>query len=387
LTLKPTPLAAASAIQWPDGMDEQYFLDNYWQEKPLLIRQALPEFSTPLPADELAGLSLEPEANSRIITRDNDGQYKLEHGPFDEDRFSTLTDNQWSLLVSDVEKLIPEFAIYMQPFRFIPDWRIDDLMISYAPDGASVGAHVDEYDVFLLQGSGVRRWSIDARADTNHQLMNNGDLKILSNFQATDSWELQAGDMLYLPPGMAHHGVAVGEDCTTWSIGFRAPYLPEFVAHLAELISEQMTPARYRDGRLTPAQQGEISKTSIQRFKAIWEEFTQLDDSEFARLLGCWLTESSVMAPPADNDPAQLAQADKAMTLTVAKSPYCRFAWVEQQGETALLFYNGAALPCSTEFATTICSQMSMTLVLSDLNASDEIALQKLLDTGCLVSE
>ena len=148
-------------IQWPSDIDECIFLDQFWQKKPLLIRQAFPDFVTPLPADELAGLSLEPDTSGRIIVRDSNGAYTLEHGPFAENRFATLTDNQWSLLVTDVEKHIPEFIAYLQPFRFIPDWRIDDLMVSYAPDGASVGAHVDDYDVFLLQASGKRRWLIE----------------------------------------------------------------------------------------------------------------------------------------------------------------------------------------------------------------------------------
>ena len=376
-----------TAISWPDGIDDEYFLAHYWQQKPLLIRQAFPSFVTPLSADELAGLSLEADANARIIKRENDEQYKLEHGPFDENRFAALTDNQWSLLVSDVEKLIPEFSAYLQPFRFIPDWRIDDLMISYAPDGASVGAHIDEYDVFLLQGSGVRHWAIDTRVDVEHQTASEGDLKILSNFHASENWELMAGDMLYLPPGMPHHGVAKGDNCTTWSVGFRAPYLPEFVAHMAELISEQMTPARYTDGHMARARHGEISIASIQKFKSVWQQATQLNDTEFAKLLGRWLTEPSVSTQLASGDDALHVISDNKDRLTLQKSPYSRLAWIEQSTEEALLFFNGAALPCSNVFAINICGHQEITLKVTELEQRDKQALQTLLDTGCLLAE
>ncbi|MFK7893026.1 MAG: cupin domain-containing protein, partial [Granulosicoccus sp.] len=131
-------------VSWPEGLDESVFLRDYWQQKPLLLRDAFPGFETPLTADELAGLSVETDTTARLITCDDDDIYQLENGPFPEERFAQLTDNRWSLLVTDVEKLLPELRAWMEPFSFLPQWRVDDLMISYAPDGASVGAHVDE---------------------------------------------------------------------------------------------------------------------------------------------------------------------------------------------------------------------------------------------------
>ena len=240
-------------ICWPDGIDEEHFLSEYWQKKPLLIRQAFPSFVTPLPADELAGLSLDPDTTPRLIMQDSGGDYHVEYGPFDETRFSSLTGNNWSLLVTDVDKHIPQLATYLDPFHFLPNWRIDDLMISYAPEGASVGAHVDDYDVFLLQASGQRRWSIDLDASRNQQLLADAQLKLLSSFQADEVWELMPGDMLYLPPGIGHHGVASSEQCTTWSVGFRAPASDELLLRLAELISEKEPPERFTDGAIQPA--------------------------------------------------------------------------------------------------------------------------------------
>ncbi len=373
-------------IHWPAGINEQVFLSEYWQQKPLLIRQAFPDFDTPLPADELAGLALEPETAGRIITKDENAAYHLEQGPFAEDRFSSLTGNQWSLLVTDVEKHIPEFKAYLQPFRFIPDWRIDDLMISYAPDGASVGAHVDEYDVFLLQGSGVRTWHIDSRVHAVHEMRKDGDLKLLANFDATDTWDLMPGDMLYLPPNMAHHGIANGDDCTTWSIGFRAPRLPDLVSRMAELIGEQMTSERYTDGALTPAQHGEISEASVQRFKTIWTQATQLGDKDFAQLLGRWLTESSVTDATHGVNPASDSFFNMGnKSLRFDKEPFSRFAWVSVTADKAMLFVDGESFTCSTVFAQHLCAAPHVVTIDAKTCSIDDMqAIQLLVTQGSL---
>ena len=392
-----TPLVFHQTIQWPEGINAQHFLDEYWQKKPLLIRQAFPDFVTPLPADELAGLSLEPETTGKLITRNDKGAYHLEYGPFDEERFATLTGNDWSLLVTDVEKHIPELAAFLQPFRFIPDWRIDDLMVSYAPDGASVGAHVDEYDVFLLQGSGVRTWRIDARNDVKHPMRSDGDLKILASFTATDTWDLDPGDMLYLPPNTAHHGIAQGEDCTTWSIGFRAPRLPDLVSRMAELISEEMALDRYRDGQLTPLLRGEISPDSIARFKDVWNQATRIDDEKFACLLGRWLTESnatnfeddthfkndspgSSSAPGSSNHPAK---------LSLSKDPFSRFAWTrtKDSGDQATLFVDGNSFSCSVALAVSLCAaEPGAELEEHTFTENDDALVTTLIEAGSLVA-
>ena len=398
-----TPIFS-DTIHWPNGITEQVFLDDYWQKKPLLIRQAFPAFDTPLPADELAGLALEDDIPARLITRDKAGGFSLEHGPFTEERLTSLPESDWSLLVTDIEKHVPEFAAYLQPFRFIPDWRIDDLMISYAPDGASVGAHVDEYDVFLLQGSGTRRWSIDARSDTLHEMRSDGDMKILANFDPTDSWELLPGDMLYLPPNMAHHGIAVGELCTTWSVGFRAPRVPDFTARLAELISEQMGAERYTDAQLTPAKAGEISHASIEKFRAIWDRVTSLDNQEFAVLLGRFLTESNSLLPESDGQMLAIADdfsdttagddtsagvgagADNNTSLILQKSPFSRFAWIESEDANTILFVDGETYPCNKSFACTLCANNQFVQLEKRVMTNEEkFLIQNLVRAGCLL--
>lgn len=376
----------SQSIQWPQGIDQQRFLNEYWQQKPLLIRNAFTNFESPLPADELAGLSLEPDTTGKIITRDTNGAYRIEYGPFTEERFDSLTDNNWSLLVTDVEKYLPQLLCYLQPFRFIADWRIDDLMISYAPDGASVGAHVDEYDVFLLQGSGVRTWGIDERKNITHILRRDGDLKILEDFQASSTWDLKAGDMLYLPPGVAHHGTAKGDDCTTWSIGFRAPLMSDIFARLAELISESMPALRYSDSAPTPAVPGEISDATLQTFRRYWIKTSTLGDHEFAQLLGRCLTESSG-APEAFQERACSAeQYDQSDQHKMVKSPFSQFAWRRVSQDKAILFVDGTSYPCSLKLAQTLCATASVFDAQEySFHENDQTLLRSLNESGSLL--
>ncbi len=144
-------------MQLLGGLSAEEFLQQYWQKKPLLIRQAIPDYSTPLSPDELAGLACEQEVESRLILeKDADTPWQLEHGPFTETRFSQLPATHWTLLIQKVNQLLPQLAELLDQFNFIPNWRIDDVMVSYAPEAGSVGPHVDQYDVFLLQGLGIK---------------------------------------------------------------------------------------------------------------------------------------------------------------------------------------------------------------------------------------
>lgn len=346
-----------SRIQWPDGLDEATFLAEYWQQKPLLIRQALPRFDTPLPADELAGLSLEPETTPRLIIQDADGAYHLEHGPFQPDRFATLTGNDWSLLVTDVEKHLPELASYLQPFTFLPGWRIDDLMVSYAPVGASVGAHIDEYDVFLLQASGSRRWSIEAPAAEGYEMVSDSDLKLLAAFCPTESWELDPGDLLYLPPGIPHHGVASTEPCTTWSIGFRAPTTADFVMRMAELICENLPQERYTDGPIAASMPGEIDASALARFADIWHRAMGQDSETLAMMTGRFLTESANVTAAMSGD-EEVGEISDSTHWQAA--PFSRFAWrtfpdTRNVKTTVQLFVDGEAYVCSQRLAIDLC--------------------------------
>ncbi|UZE97929.1 cupin domain-containing protein [Alkalimarinus alittae] len=214
----------------------EQFLSEYWQKKPLLIRQAIPNFECPISPDELAGLACEPEVESRIIIENHEGQpWHPLNGPFNEEQFSQLPETNWSLLIQGLDAIVPEISDLLNHFRFIPNWRIDDIMASYAPKGGSVGPHYDYYDVFLLQAQGKRRWLTGQHCDEHSKTLNNTPLRILEDFETENDWVLEPGDMLYLPPQVAHHGISMG-DCITLSIGLRSPTHDQILTSFTDYI-------------------------------------------------------------------------------------------------------------------------------------------------------
>lgn len=270
------------------------FLKQYWQTKPLLIRNAIRHIQPTLDADTLAGLSLEDSVRSRIVRQiPDEDRWNCTYGPFTEDDFSTLPATHWTLLVQDVEKHLPEHAAVIEHFSFLPRWRIDDLMVSYAVDGGSVGPHIDQYDVFLLQVSGQRRWQLQTKNITESDLQINSELSILKSFQADEDWVLNPGDLLYLPPGIPHFGVAVGE-CMTYSIGFRAPR----TADILQVFSEQLAntddkPLRHIDSTSnTTPHRGELTNSELSRMQNILRRSLDNDDV-FIKAMGSLLTEAT----------------------------------------------------------------------------------------------
>ncbi len=230
------------------GLSAQRFLSEFWHKKPLLIRQAIPDFSPLLSRIELFELAGRDDVESRLVTRVR-RRWNLQSGPFD--ALPAVTEKAWTLLVQGVNLHDDAADALMQRFRFIPDARLDDLMISYATDGGGVGPHFDSYDVFLLQAHGKRRWRISAQKDLS--LVEGLPLKILKNFQAEQEFELLPGDMLYLPPHYAHDGIAVGE-CMTYSIGFRAPSYQELGEAFLQFMADSIElSGRYADPQLKPA--------------------------------------------------------------------------------------------------------------------------------------
>ena len=230
------------------GLSPQTFMRRHWQKKPLLIRQAVPAVSAPLSRTQLFDLTARDDVESRLIVHDDQGRWRLRHGPFKRRSFPSLAQMRWTLLVQGLDLHVPAAHELLARFRFIPDARLDDLMLSFATDGGGVGPHFDSYDVFLLQVQGRRRWRIGRLKDP--ALEPDAPLKILSNFQAEQEWLLEPGDMLYLPPRWAHEGVAVGE-CMTCSIGFRAPERHRWGAEVLQRMLDAAEPADaqtlYRD--------------------------------------------------------------------------------------------------------------------------------------------
>ncbi len=252
-----------------DDITPEEFLKTYWQKKPRLIRRAFPDFSCPISADELAGLACEEGIRSRLVLeKDGDYPWQVINGPFTESDFKTLPDTHWTLLVQDVNQYVPDVAAMLQYFSFIPYWRIDDVMISYAPEQGNVGPHLDSYDVFLLQGIGRRKWQINPDNYSEDDFIPDLDLRIINHFQSKQDWILEPGDMLYLPPGVAHHGVAL-EPCLTLSIGFLAPSQSELIGNfIDDCLVNSPHDVRYRDPDLKIQKHpGEISGQSLEKIK------------------------------------------------------------------------------------------------------------------------
>jgi len=219
------------------GMTPARFLREHWQKKPLLVRNAFPRFRDPIDPDELAGLSCELGVESRIVREKGGARpWEVTYGPHEEEAFAALPDRGWTILVQELNRHVPDAALLLEPFSFVPNVRVDDVMVSFAAPGGSVGPHVDSYDVFLVQGLGKRRWRWGTKPVQNARFKEGLELRILEKPRFDEDEVLGPGDMLYLPPGFAHHGIAV-TPCLTYSVGFRAPNAGEMwrdlAAHLA----------------------------------------------------------------------------------------------------------------------------------------------------------
>ncbi|PVY75348.1 50S ribosomal protein L16 3-hydroxylase [Tamilnaduibacter salinus] len=330
----------------PGGPDVDTFLSEYWQKKPLVIRGAFPELASPVSPDELAGLACEPTVESRLVLDEKDGKpWQLENGPFDPERFSDLPTTGWTLLVQGLDHWVPELAPLLDRFRFIPNWRLDDIMASYAPEGGSVGPHFDQYDVFLLQAEGCREWHFGGHCDEQSPRVAETPLRILKDWQPEETVLLEPGDMLYLPPGIGHHGIARG-DCVTLSVGFRAPSHDDILTGFSDFLCEQAGAEQLlRDPDLTaPENPGEIGPEAIDRAASVLE-----DQLRRRRELALWFGQyttapknDSIVIPPDDPlpEPNALREAlDSGQTLRWNEGS--RFAWHRLSDEETALFVDG----------------------------------------------
>jgi 50S ribosomal protein L16 3-hydroxylase len=345
------------------NFDIDAFLRDHWQKTPLLIRNPWAAWQNPLEPDEFAGLACEEDVESRLITHKGGG-WELEHGPFDESRFATLGSSNWTQLVQAVDHFVPDVAALIDAFRFVPNWRIDDVMVSYASDGGGVGPHFDQYDVFLIQGLGRRRWQIGGTCDENTPLLPHDDLRLLAEFQVAEEWILEPGDILYVPPGIAHNGVAVGDDCMTYSIGFRAPSRSELISNWTdELIETLVDDDRYTDpGLAAQANPGEISPAAIAKLHAMVTEAMQ-DRDAFVRWFGQY--NSLRKYPDIDwqpEEPIEIAELRDCLAdgQPLCRNPASRFSFVRQAKGCVLLFVDGDCFDCvedTAALAEMLCAQ------------------------------
>lgn len=371
--------------------DIDLFLKNHWQKRPLLIPNPWGRWSNPLEPDELAGLACEEGIESRLITSEN-GVSTMENGPLPETRFGELKKGPWTLLVQAVDHHVPDVADLIEPFRFVPDWRIDDVMVSYATDGGGVGAHYDQYDVFLVQGLGKRRWRIGPPCDSTTPLLPHEDLRLIADFEATDEWVLEPGDILYVPPGFAHEGVAVDDDCMTYSIGFRAPSRAELIESWSEHQADAMPEEeRYTDPDLAAqAHPGEIAASAIDRLHAMVMEALSDRDS-FARWFGAY--NSLPKYAEADWRPEEpigedMARALLAQGIALCRNPASRFSFIRQSEGAILLFVDGNCFDCigpTAALAEQLCAASTLSLDPSLATSAPVLTLiAALVDQGSL---
>lgn len=329
---KSLPVEIDATGKGPLGMPPAQFLRDYWQKRPLLIRNAFPGYVSPVTPEDLAGLACEDGALARIARYDRKKDaWAVRSGPFAEAEFPGMPHQDWTLLVQDVDKWDPEIRALLDAFDFLPRWRMDDIMISFAAPGGSVGAHIDQYDVFLLQGLGHRRWMIDTAPNPDQTYLDDVPLRLLKHFAPTHDWVLAPGDMLYIPPGVPHHGVA--EDaCMTISVGLRAPSSAELLGDFVDtLICDADEAVRYADPDLAPAQDAyEIDADAMARAIEALNKLRMHDPERLGDWFGRFISLYRSAGMPLDPDPPRSrieVEFDLQQGAVLARHPWTRAAW------------------------------------------------------------
>jgi 50S ribosomal protein L16 3-hydroxylase len=335
-----------------DQITPKTFLKEYWQKKPCLIRQAIPGYQCPVSPEELAGLACEEDVSSRlVIEKGGTHPWQVKYGPLTRKDFKKLPETHWTLLVQEVDHYLQEITTLRDHFNFIPSWRIDDVMISYAPKHGSVGPHLDSYDVFLLQGMGKRRWQINAGDYTEADFVPGLELRILKKFRAKQEWILEPGDMLYLPPGVAHHGIAL-DPCLTLSIGFLAPSRSELITHFVEeTISGSPKDSRYADPGLLPRKNpGEITKEDFSRVRELMQSAFK-DKKSMDHWFGKFITHRMGSADLKKTRNISSTTFKKLFVKhkVIYRSGDCRSAWY-RQNDKLVLFINGESFTFDNDY-------------------------------------
>lgn len=353
-------------------MPTETFLRKYWQQQALLFRAALDAKQATALVDrqQLFTVAADPDAESRLVMTDSKYRdWRSEHGPFSKTALKRLPESHWTLLVQAVDQWLPQVAKLLPQFSFLPRWRLDDIMVSYATDGGGVGPHFDYYDVFLLQASGKRRWQLGQYCDERTVLRDNPDMKLLEQFRQQDEMVLEAGDMLYIPAGLAHWGTAVGNDCITISIGFRAASQRELVQIAANAIAVALPDhRRYRDTRESiDPDMYRINASAAKNASEFWkQQDQQAIDNALARALGEYATQprnpDRIMASRPVTVASLKRQLSRSKEIQLQKHPASRFAWRAIAGKPgtanfgAELYVDGETHPCSVVFAKSLCS-------------------------------
>ena len=385
-----------SKLQLSTAFDSKEFLAQCWQKKPVLLSKFIPDFSDSLAPEELAGLACEELVESRLIMEHEPGKWQLRHGPFEESDFTQLPESNWTVLVQAVDQWVEDVADIKTLFNFLPSWRIDDIMISFAAQGGGVGPHYDYYDVFLLQGQGERNWKIGDRCDSDTELVRGEELSLLQNFEATKEFNLTVGDALYIPPRFPHWGTATSESLC-YSIGFRAPSMAEMIEGFSDFIIKDQDPSqRYEDSDVeVELRSAEIKPELLDAsYRQLTERLAQKQD--FAGWFGCYVSQPKYpeLIQPLEDE---LSWEDFSALLSdgvqLTKNPSSRFAFMESSAkDCVLLFVDGAMVSFSMKQLSNIVAfceaRETVPGTPSELLAEREIAelLLRLLNQGSLLA-
>lgn len=350
-----------------NNFDKETFLKEYWQKKPLLIKGAFADFISPIEPEELAGLSLEEEVESRMIIQHSPTDYVLKTGPFDEETFQNLPEKNWTLLIQGMDKLIPEVADLIPTLDFIPNWRMDDVMVSYATEGGNVGPHYDNYDVFLLQAKGKRNWQLTSQNCNSENYIQGLDVRLMETFTVEDDYICETGDLLYIPPVWGHHGISLSDDCLTFSFGYRTykglEIWDSFGDYLAETGSFQDL---YQDPDWSDSKTGQISDASWKQAQTLLKSVLE-NETHFKKWFGRFATQLD--AGSNEKLPEPLAEDELTDTATLLSElqncegiqldPVCRLAYYEVNNSEVSLYVNSAEWDCmgaEAEFIKLLCN-------------------------------
>ena len=331
------------------AITKEDFLKNHWQKKSYLFKQGFPKFQTPIEPDELAGLAMEEEFESRLVVGHvSDKQnWQLKTGPFLEQDFAQLPEKNWTLLVNGVDRFIPEVSVLLDQLNFLPQWRVDDVMVSYAATGGSVGPHFDVYDVFLLQGKGRREWKLTTQDCHEGNYEKDVPLRLMKAFEVEETFILKEGDVLYVPPYVGHHGVSLDNECMTYSFGYRGYGVRELWDSFGEYIADQRVTSYYRDPDWSNLKgPGEITSKSIEQARLLLKQ--TIDDPElFQKWFGQFATSldqqsEEHLCEQEENDEVSFQEFEQLLASgeSIERNALCRFAYIGED-DSIQFFVNG----------------------------------------------
>ncbi|KTC69268.1 cupin [Legionella birminghamensis] len=316
-----------------NAIEKEDFLANYWQKKPFVFRQAFPSFESPISGDELAGLAMEEEIESRLVwqTPGKLPGWHLKRGPFSRSNFKKLPPSHWTLLVQAVDRFVPEVMELLDQFNFLPQWRVDDVMISYAANGGGVGPHYDNYDVFLLQAQGRRRWLLTTQHCHPANYLPNLELRIMKQFEVEEEFILEEGDILYLPPHVGHNGISLSEECMTYSFGYRSYPAKELWDSFSQHFWDEASFSElYKDPDWSELKNSaEIPGEAVERAKKLLKKMIDGNDEQFSRWFGCFITGLDEQAEGFILPEKQRKRKKFLSAGALMRNPFSRFAYYE----------------------------------------------------------